>query len=198
MATEKLEVAPSTPTPPDLKALLGPPPLLDGEDADVFDALYNHIRSAIAPRDFIEEICARDFVDYLWETLRLRRLKVKLIKASAHEGLERLLRPLTGSIFNNQLVEAWARCEPAATKEVDALLKQAGLDKEAVAAQTLEAKLDTFERIERMVMQSEARRNVMRREIDRHREFLARRLAEVATQTEDEEFREIPRLAAAE
>ena len=92
----KLEVAPSAPSPPDLKALLGPPPLLDGEDADAYDALYRQIRTAIAPRDFIEEIWARDFVDNLWETLRLRRLKVNLMRASAHEGLERLLGPRTG------------------------------------------------------------------------------------------------------
>ena len=70
--------------------------MLDGEDAGAYDALYGHIRTAVAPRDVLEEIWARDVVDNVWETLRLRRLKVKLMRASAHEGLDRLLRPLTG------------------------------------------------------------------------------------------------------
>ncbi len=35
-------------------------------------------------------------------------------------------------------------------------------------AQTLDLKLDTIERIERMTMQAEARRNMTLREIDRH------------------------------
>ena len=53
-------------------------------------------------------------------------------------------------------------------------------------------KLDTIERIERMIMQAEGRRNMMLREIDRHRDVLARRLAEAATEIEDAEFKEIP------
>jgi hypothetical protein len=59
----KLELAPSTLSPPDLKSLLGPPPLLDGEDAGAYDALYRHIRTAVAPRDVLEEIWARNVVD---------------------------------------------------------------------------------------------------------------------------------------
>ncbi len=54
------------------------------------------IRSAVAPNDIIEEIWARDVLDLLWETLRLRRLKAKLMRAAAHERLDELLRPLTG------------------------------------------------------------------------------------------------------
>lgn len=59
----------------DMKALLGPPPLLDGENVGAYDALCDRIRSEIAPRDVFEEIWARDLVDNLWLTLRLRRPK---------------------------------------------------------------------------------------------------------------------------
>ena len=41
-------------------------------------------------------------------------------------------------------------------------------------------------------MQAEARRNMTLREIDRHRDVLARRLAEVTTEIEDAELKEIP------
>ena len=194
----KLELAPSASSPPDLRFLLGPPPLLDGEDAGAYDALYGHIRTAVAPRDVLEEIWARDVVDNVWETLRLRRLKVKLMRASAHEGLDRLLRPLTGEYYNNDLANGWAGRERAAINKVDRLLKQAGLDQEAIAAQTLALELDTIERIERMIMQTEGRRNMMLREIDRHRDVLAQRLRQAATEIEDAEFEEIPSAEAAE
>jgi hypothetical protein len=170
---------------------LGPAPLLEGEDASAYEALNGRIRSAVAPNDIIEEIWARDVLDLLWETMRLRRLKAKLMRAAAHEGLNELLRPLTGSWLNDELVNGWARRDEKSVKKVDALLKQAGLDQEAIAARTLAVKLDAFERIDRMITQTEARRNMILREIDRHREALARRLREASAMIEDAQFTEI-------
>ena len=172
--------------------------MLDGEDAGAYDALYGHIRTAVAPRDVLEEIWARDVVDNLWEVLRLRRLKVRFMRASAHEGLAQLLRPLVSDSLDYGLADRWAGRERAAINKVDGLLKQAGLDQEAIAAQTLALELDTIERIERMIMQAEGRRNRMLREIDRHRDVLAQRLREAATEIEDAEFEEILTAEAAE
>ena len=73
MATKKLELVASPSLLPDLKVLLGPPQFLDGEDASAFDALYEKIRSAVAPRDVLEEMWAWDVVVIFWETFRLRR-----------------------------------------------------------------------------------------------------------------------------
>lgn len=134
----------------------------------------------------------RDVVDLLWETLRLRQLKAKLMQSAAHEGLEKLLKPLTGTWLNDSLITGWPRRDDGVVKKVKSLLKQAGLDQEAIAARTLEAKLLAFERSDRMLMQSEARRNAVLREVDRHRETLARRLRETAATIEDAEFIELP------
>jgi hypothetical protein len=113
------------------------------------------------------------------------------MQAAAHEGLDKLLRPLTGILEHQELSVAWARRDATSVKKVDALLQQAGLDQEAIAAQTLAVKLDAFERIDRMIMQAEARRNVILREIDRHRDVLAQRLREASTMIEDAEFVEV-------
>lgn len=56
----------------------GPPPLLDGEDAAVYDDLYARVAAAVRPADILEEIWVRDTVDLTWEVFRLRRLKVAL------------------------------------------------------------------------------------------------------------------------
>ncbi|WP_363349440.1 hypothetical protein [Methylocystis echinoides] len=37
----------------DLQSLLGAAPLLEGEDADAYHALYGHIRAAVEPNDAI-------------------------------------------------------------------------------------------------------------------------------------------------
>jgi hypothetical protein len=175
----------------DPRSLFGPAPLLEGEDASAYEALNGRIRSAVAPNDIFEEICVRDVLDLLWETMRLRRLKAKLMRAAAHEGLDKLLRPLTGILEHQELSTAWARRDAKSVKKVNTLLKQADLDQEAIAAQTLAVKLDAFERIDRLIMQTEARRNMILREIDRHRDALARRLREASAMIEDAQFTEI-------
>jgi hypothetical protein len=129
---------------------------------------------------------ARDIVDLLWETVRLRRLRVKLMQAAAHEGLGRLLGGPV-HLWSDYLVK-WACRDPQTVKEVKQLLKERGLDEEAIAAQTLAVKLDTFEKIDRMIMQTETRRHVVLREIDRRRDTLARRLREASAMIGDGEF----------
>jgi hypothetical protein len=176
---------------PDLLSLLGPAPLLEGEDAGAYEALNRQFRSAVAPKDAIEEMWVRDVVDLLWETMRLRRLKAKLMRAAAHEGLDKLLKPLAPNSLRSDLVDGWVRQHAKSIKQVNALLAQAGLDQEAIAAQTLAVKLDTFERIDRLIMQSEARRTMFLREIDRHRDVVARRLREASAAIADAEFREV-------
>jgi hypothetical protein len=177
---------------PDLQSLLGPPPLLEGEDASAYEALKFRILAAVKPEDAIEQMWVRDVLDLLWETTRLRRLKAKLMHAAAHEGLKRLLSPLVffTSRFTSLagLVQGWALRNPETVKEVNEILRQAGLGEEAIAAQTLAAKLDTFEKIDRMIMQTEARRHLVLREIDRRRDVLARRLREASAGIEDGKY----------
>jgi hypothetical protein len=172
---------------PDLQSLLGPPPLLEGEDASAYEALKFRILAAVKPEDAIEQMWVRDVLDLLWETTRLRRLKAKLMHAAAHEGLKRLLRPLMG-FSSLELVRGWALRNPETVKEVNEILRQAGLGEEAIAAQTLAAELDTFEKIDRMIMQTEARRHLVLREIDRRRDVLARRLREASAGIEDGKY----------
>ena len=185
------EPKPKRPPAADLQALFGPPALLEGEDLADYRRLEASVRAAVTPRDVLEEIWTRDFVDLFWETLRLRRLKAKLMRAAAHDGLRKVLQPLVSYLELLHLVEAWAQRDLEAVARVNALLAQAGLGPEAIAAQTLLAHLDAFERIDHMIMQTEARRNMVLREIDRHRDVLARRLREISATIEDAEFTQI-------
>src|SRR6266851_9953723 len=68
-------------------ALLGPRPLIDGEDGTNYDVILERISADVAPADFVEEVC--NVVDLVWESIRLRRLKSQLLHAAAHEGLAR-------------------------------------------------------------------------------------------------------------
>ena len=198
MLANRTELAPPRRSPPELSALMGPPPLIDGEDGAAYEALYRRLDEAVAPRDALEEIWVRDIVDNLWETLRLRRIKSSLMRSSAHKGLERVITPLAEVYDRSALVEGWARRKPETVKEVEKLLKQAGLGPEAIAGETLAANIDTFDQIDAMIMRAEARRNTVLREIERRREVLARRLREAAQVIEGAEFSQLPAPQAAE
>jgi hypothetical protein len=68
-------------------ALFGPPPLLEGEDAAIYDQILAHICVAVKPADIIDEMHIADVVYSEWEVLRYHRLKRSLIQA---RGLELL------------------------------------------------------------------------------------------------------------
>jgi hypothetical protein len=124
----------------------GPPPLIAGEDPAQYEAIRTQILAAVQPLDFLEEIWVNDFVNLVWETLRLRRLM-----GNVHNG-------------NNEYV-----LEPEFTQ-----------------------RMETAERIDRMIAGHEARRNVALREIDRHRATLGAALRQAAAEVLDAEFKEIP------
>src|SRR6266852_7394402 len=123
-ATPGAALAPASPPEPTrspCRALLGPRPLIDGEDGTNYDVILERISADVAPEDFVEEIWVRNVVDLVWESVRLRRLKSQLLHAAAHEGLERLLASLIDWMRADQLSRKWALGDEEAMGEVERL-----------------------------------------------------------------------------
>jgi hypothetical protein len=168
----------------------GPAPLLIDEDPAAYNELLARVSGAVKPSDILEEIWVRDVVDLEWEARRLRRLKVELIAGNAHKGLARILLPLSDWGRADELSKAWARRDPNAINKVDAMLASADLTMDAVMAETLACELDKIERMDRMIMSAEARRNAVLREVDRHRASVAQALRR-AVDVEDAQFEDV-------
>jgi hypothetical protein len=149
------------------------------------------VSGAVKPTDVLEEIWVRDVVDLVWETVRLRRLKASLLIANAHRGLRNILEALIGEDDAEFLSQSWASRERAAIKKVDKLLASADLTMDAVTAQTLANKIDDIERIDRMIMAAEARRNVALRELDRHRASFGQALRQASQEVLDAPFEHV-------
>jgi hypothetical protein len=181
----------STAVTPTRLALFGPPALLEGENPASYDELLARVSGAVKPADVLEEIWVRDVVDLVWETHRWRRLKANLIMATTYKGVEAVVEPMVGDYAATSLARSWARRDAGAIKKVDKLLASAGLTMDAVMAQTLSLKIDHIERIDRIIMGAEARRNVALRELDRHRASLAQALRRVSDEVEDAQFEEV-------
>ena len=79
----------------------------------------------------------------------------------------------------------------AAKKEVAGALQKAQLTMEDVMAETLEDKIEPFERFDRLLASSEARRNNALREIERHRAAFGAAVRQAIDEVQDAEFRDI-------
>ena len=170
--------------------------MLPGENqADYIDVSARVVKAA-RPRDAIEEFLVRDVIDLTWEVFRLRRAKAGVLVASMSVGVQKVLDGLGHGRresygYTNRLGQGWRAGDKDARKEVEAALKTAELTIDAVTAKTLESKIDSFERLDRMLSSAEARRNNALRDIDRHRDVLGAHVRRSIEQIEDAEFREV-------
>lgn len=172
-------------------AILPAPPLPGEKQADYFDLAVRIVRAA-KPRDAIEEFLVRDLVDLTWEVFRLRRVKAGILRASMDVGVQQALVGL-GLEYgkSRELGNSWAAGNASARNNVDGVLKKAGLTIDEAMAKTVEKKLDSFERLDRILASAEARRNNALREIDRRRDALARGVHRSIEEIEDAEFRDV-------
>ncbi len=149
---------------------LPPPSLANGEDAATYGQLAARIRAAVAPANIIEEIFARDVADLTWDVVRLRRLKAGLFTVAAGDGMADILSGLEQYAIRGELkAKEWAARKPAAVAEVNTQLSAAGLDMGDVATSTFAARIDQFDRIERMLAAAEVRRAAALHAIDNRR-----------------------------
>jgi hypothetical protein len=175
-------------------------PPLPGEQEPDYANLVARIVAVAQPSDAIEDLLTRDVIDLTWENFRLRRVKAGILKA-IHTGVERVLNGLGYGQdqkydYTERLGQSWAAGDKKSRKEVMAALSAAGLTIDEVTAKTLESKLDSFERLDRMLTSAEARRNNALREIDRHREALGGAVRHAIDEVQDAEFHDVETGAA--
>src|SRR5258705_6029417 len=80
-----------------------------------------------------------------------------------------VLKPLIKWGTNTEVAQLWSARDEAAVATADNALAAAGLTIDAVMARTLSARIGDIERIERMMMAAEARRDAILRELDMRR-----------------------------
>ena len=156
-------------TPKQNFAFLGSPPLVPGEDTRGYEQLLAFVTNTVKPVDIVDVILIRDFVDEEWEILRYRRATANLIN-TAKANIE----------------ETWTICESSELTE------------DAVIAQAVSLKLGDIERLDRMIMTKEIRRDNALREADRHQANFGARLRRAAEKVEDVDYRVIKEKPAEE
>jgi hypothetical protein len=165
--------------------------LLENEDTAAYDEIFARISAVVKPADFLEEIWVRDVVALVWEAFRLRRLKTCLLETAAPRGLTRVFSSFLPHTTVDKIAAGWARRDGERVKQVEGLLDQTGFTMEHILAETLAARIDDIERIDRMIASAEQRRSAMLREVDRHRASLAARLRLASDEVVQAEFEDV-------
>jgi hypothetical protein len=169
--------------------------LIPGEAAQDYEQLLHAVINVMKPVDFLEKIWTRDVVDLQWEIIRYRRIKADAI-TYYHEG--RCLERSAQAEISEREFRAKATKKEIAAYEARRLERSAQIGEETRAkllkndiAAVVAFRIDALERIDRMVMNMEARRNAAYREAERYRIGLGERLRHATEQVEDAEFREV-------
>ena len=171
---------------------IAPAPLLPGEQEADYAELALAIVKAARPKDAIEDILTRDVIDLSWEVLRQRRLKAGLLRGAISSSIYQVMCRLGyEDEYAWKLAANWSAERKAAQKEVAGALQKAQLTMEDVMAETLEGKINSFERFDRLLASWEGRRNNALREIDRHRAGLGGAVRQAIDEVQDAEFRDV-------
>lgn len=181
-----------------LPPLLGKAPLLPDEDPRDYEDLRGRVTHAVGPKDIIEEIWVKDFVDLVWEAQRMRRLKTALMNVARWDALRSMLYCRSDSIAEEdveafgELYGQWAKGDRNAAEELATFASERGLDMDQVLATAVTERLRDIEGMERLIVVAEMRRDGVLRELERRREALGRRLRGAVADVRDAELVQRP------
>jgi hypothetical protein len=169
--------------------LISKPALTLTESADDYDSLVKSFERAIKPRGFVEQLYVDEITALVWESLRLRRCKMATINAAFRAALSNLLvqflkNPDEMAPYQEAEVLAFEWfADPNAKQRVAEILNRFHLDETAIEAEAIRSVAADLERLDRMLMSLEARRNRALRSIEDYRENFAEKMREVSDRT---------------
>jgi hypothetical protein len=170
----------------DLDEMLGTRPILPSEDHKAYDQLTYKFRAAISPKDIVEEILVRDVIDLTWEVQRLKNYKNQILQFNQGSALEKVFDQIFGyGSVKRELIDKWKKGDPEEKEKVNQELTSRGFEISVVDAMNFRLNIGDIERIDRLIMQAEARRMAHLREVQRHRSFLAEIMREAIAAHED-------------
>lgn len=146
------------------------------ETQDEFDLLFDHLLEATNPRNAIEFILIRKAADLTAQINRYERDRDSLLIAEQMRILKPYLKDWKFEPDIETALLQWARGAESAVTGIGKILKGQGVELHHIHAKVLENKLGAIQKIEAIINSLEHRRFSLFREIDRHREALAKQL----------------------
>jgi hypothetical protein len=170
------------------KFLSSPPPLINGEDAEVYEALRNEVHNLVQPKDLWDQMMVKDVTNHFWLQTRYQRSMEVIINIHQTKALEYILReelrlPLDDAekladaflSFDREKTDlrpsasAAASPAPKTREEVVALLTEFGLDESCIGLLAVQESIGTLRTLEDLALRHELRREQILQEVERRR-----------------------------
>jgi hypothetical protein len=160
--------------PKQLEGLLGPPPLLEGEDREAYLALRSLVIEEAQPKTVTDWVDVYDFVTQLWEEQRFRRASVAIIRGGMLAALEYFLEkidkcadfPSFGSL--KKKARKYFSANPKEKKEIISLLAEHGITPSELLAKAAQLESNGVLMFERLVTARANARRMLRKEAERY------------------------------
>jgi hypothetical protein len=184
----------------DVRELLGPAWIIEGEDPERYEQLLARVADAVGPADFIDWLLVKDVVAHTWEIQRSRQHRETVIRMGRLKALHQILDQATGeeefiSFGGNgntaKLAIGWLNGDSEAAKRVAETLRASGFSLTDIAAHAITVMAVELERIDLQVERHESRRDSLLRQIERRREGWEKRVQRASEEVIEAEFREI-------
>ena len=160
--------------PKELESLLGPPPLLEGEDREAYLALRSLVIEEARPKTVTDWVDVHDFVTQLWEEQRFRRASVAIIRGGMLAALEYFLEAIDKSTdFRDHYgglkrkARQYFSANPKEKNEIISLLAQHGITPSELLAKAAQLESNGVLTFERLVSSRVNGRRMLRKEADR-------------------------------
>ena len=101
------------------------------------------------------------------------------------------MKAVCGATSAEELSAQWGAGDQAAIAQIEKQLPDAGHTIEELAAESFLDMSPRLERIDRIIMSAETRRNVALREVERHRSSIAAALRRASDEVVDGEFEDV-------
>jgi hypothetical protein len=158
--------------------LLGPPPLMKGEDAARYWRLHAAIAHEIKPETALDKIYVREFTDKLWQQQRCKQGAASIVEGAYIEALASLLRPFypppmisIGEDAASEMARKYYGGETTAKEEQDmeTLLAQYQITQEQIRATAMQLCGSAVLTFYQMENHCETSRRMLRKEHERRR-----------------------------
>ena len=182
--------------PEEVRALLGPSWIIEGEDPERYEELLAAVGAAVQPKDLIDWLLVNDIVALTWEIQRTRWQRDSLMRTALKTAMEIKLGWVLHRVERDdaenahQLTWDWLNGDTKATKRVDELLAMTGLTTADVAAQSLSEHVRKFDGLDAQNQRHEDRRDALLQQIERRRSGWAKQVKRASEDIVDAEFKE--------
>lgn len=185
--------------PPEVRPLLGPGWIIEGEDPELYEGLLAQVGAAVQPRDLIDWLLLKDVVALTWEIQRTRRQRASLMRTARHDAMQSILTkllPREGIRMSGEerevdrLARQWFSGDEEAIAVVDELLAAAGLSEADVVARSLSVNAQELDRLDQQNERHEYRRDALLQQIERRRAGWAKQVKRASEDIVDAEYTE--------